>query len=65
MDSFPNAHVSPQRLMPADALSRLNEVTNELLELAKASRANKVQLDPEWPWVILWVAPARARLQRV
>lgn len=31
--------------MPADALIRLNEVTNELLELARASRANKVRID--------------------
>ena len=29
--------------MPADALVRLNEVTNELMELARASRANKVR----------------------
>ena len=28
--------------MPASALIRLNEVTNELMELARASRANKV-----------------------
>jgi len=31
--------------MPADALIRLNEVINELLELARASRANKVNLN--------------------
>ena len=42
---FPQARVAPHRLMPADALIRLNEVTNELLELARASRANKVNLN--------------------
>jgi hypothetical protein len=40
--------------MPADALIRLNEVTNELLELARASRANKVRIHAfalvhQWP----------------
>ena len=45
MDCFPRAYVSPQHLMPADALIRLNEVTNELMELARASRANKVRSD--------------------
>ena len=31
--------------MPADALVKLDAVTNELLELAKASRANKVRIN--------------------
>lgn len=45
VEYYPQAHVSPHRLMPADALIRLNEVINELLELARASRANKVNLN--------------------
>lgn len=43
VDCYPRAHVSPRQLMPADALIRLNEVTIELMELARASRANKVR----------------------
>ena len=43
VDCFPRAYVSPRQLMPATALIRLNEVTNELMELARASRANKVR----------------------
>ena len=37
--------------MPADALMRLNEVTNELMELARASRANKVRSHMSTVWV--------------
>ncbi len=48
MDSFPDAFFSPRQLMPAKALIRLNEVTNELMELARASRANKVFFCPEF-----------------
>ena len=44
MEHFPRPHASPRQLMPADALIRLNEVTNELLELTRASRANKVRI---------------------
>ncbi|CAL5220425.1 g2438 [Coccomyxa viridis] len=44
VDSFPSAFVSPRQLMPATALIRLIKVTNELMELARASRANKVDL---------------------
>ena len=43
VDCFPRAYASPRQLMPATALIRLNEVTNELMELARASRANKVR----------------------
>ena len=43
--------------MPADTLVKLDTVTNELLELAKASRANKVRINAlafvhQWPAVI-------------
>ena len=42
MEHFPQADAAPPQLMPADALVKLDTVTDELLELAKASRANKV-----------------------
>ena len=45
MEHFPQAYAAPPQLMPADALVKLDTVTNELLELAKASRANKVRMN--------------------
>ncbi len=56
MEHFPQAYAAPPQLMPADALVKLDAVTNELLELAKASRANKVRMDAltsvsQWPAV--------------
>ena len=63
MEHFPRPYTSPRQLMPADALIRLNEVTNELLQLARASRANKVRMHAfaivhQWPAALegLWQA---------
>ena len=57
MEHFPQAYATPPQLMPAAALVKLDTVTNELLELAKASRANKVRINTlafahQWPAAI-------------